>query len=274
MSLLLPRVVDINAFAAFQTDPRIRLIDVSATAMYTQQHIPNALHLEYTRLVRRAPPVLGLAPTPSDLAAILGGAGIDPDHHVVAYDEEGGGRACRLLWTLDLAGHRGGVSLLDGGLAAWLAGGHPAETCSHSAPLSRYPVSTHHAIAVEKDYILARIGTHGTIIVDARSPAEYRGATVRAARGGHIPSAVNIEWTEALDGTAERQLRPVPELVTLYAQRGVTPDKEVIVYCHSHHRSAHTYWVLTHLGFPRVRAYPGSWSEWGNDPALPVDASA
>lgn len=274
MSLLLPRVVDIDAFVAVQADARVRLIDLSAAAVYAQQHIPQALHLEYTRLVRRAPPVLGLAPTPSDLAAILGEAGIDPDHHIVAYDEEGGGRACRLLWTLDLAGHVGGGSLLDGGLAAWLARGYPTETSSHNAPSSRYPVNMHQGVAVDKDYVLARIGTHGTIIVDARSPAEYSGATVRAARGGHIPSAVNVEWTQALDSTAQRRLRPVSELAALYTQRGVTPDKEVIVYCHSHHRSAHTYWVLMHLGFPRVRAYPGSWSEWGNDPALPVDASA
>jgi len=274
MTLLLPRFADADAFAAVQADPRIRLIDLSAATVYAEQHIPGALHLEYTRLVRRAPPILGLVPTPSDLAAILGEAGIDPEHHVVAYDEEGGGRASRLLWTLDLVGHRGGASLLDGGLAAWTSRGHPVESTQHSAPLSRYPVQMHHGIEADKDYLLARIGASGTIIVDARSPAEYMGATVRAARGGHIPRAVNIEWTEALDGSAQRRLRPFAELVALYTQHGVTPDKEVIVYCHSHHRSAHTYWVLTHLGFPRVRAYPGSWSEWGNDPALPIEVSA
>lgn len=273
MTLSLPRVVDVDAFAAAQTGPRVRLIDLSTTPVYAEQHIPGALHLEYTRLVRRAPPVLGLVPTPGDLAAILGEAGIDPEHHVVAYDEEGGGRASRLLWTLDLVGHRGGASLLDGGLAAWTTQGHPGEATQHSAPLSRYPVQMHHTVEADKDYILARIGASGTVIVDARSPAEYIGATVRAARGGHIPGAVNVEWTEALDGSPQRRLRSLAELVSLYTQRGVTPDKEVIVYCHSHHRSAHSYWVLTHLGFPRVRAYSGSWSEWGNDPTLPVEVS-
>lgn len=274
MSFLLPKIADVDALAAVKDNPQIRIIDVSAMAVYASQHVPNALYLEYNRLVRRAPPILGLVPPPGDLAAILGEAGIDAEHHVVAYDDEGGGRACRLLWTLDLVGHRGGTSILDGGLGAWLARGHAADSASHSTPLSRYPVSTQHAVEADKDYILARMGTRGTVILDVRSPGEYAGTTVRAARGGHIPSAVNIEWTEALEKTPLRRLRSLPELVALYAQFGVTPDKEVIVYCHSHHRSAHTYWVLTHLGFPRVRAYPGSWSEWGNNLALPIDLSA
>lgn len=274
MSLLLPKIASVDALAAVHGNARVRIIDLSAMAVYSAQHVPKALHLEYSRLIRRAPPILGFVPTPGDLAAALGESGIDAEHHVVAYDEEGGARACRLLWTLDLVGHRGGASILDGGLAAWLARGHAAESSPHSAPLSRYPVITEHAVAADKEYILARIGDRRTVLVDARSPGEYVGATVRAARGGHIPGAVNIEWTEALDRSALRNLRPVPELVTLYEQFGVTPDKEVIVYCHSHHRSAHTYWVLTHLGYPRVRAYPGSWSEWGNDPALPVAVPA
>ena len=94
----------------------------------------------------------------------------------------------------------------------------------------------------------------------------------RAARGGHIPGAVNLNWMDTMDPQRQLRLQPAPVLRQLLDLRGVTTDKEVIVYCQTHHRSAHTYWVLRYLGYPRVRGYPGAWSEWGNDPSVPVEA--
>ncbi|MFO1352680.1 MAG: rhodanese-like domain-containing protein [Gammaproteobacteria bacterium] len=97
------------------------------------------------------------------------------------------------------------------------------------------------------------------------------GIDVRAARGGHIPGALNLNWLEAIDRGRALRFKPDDDLRALLAGRGVTPDKEIMPYCQTHHRSSHTYMVLKHLGFPRVCAYPGAWSEWGNDPALPLE---
>ncbi|HYQ90979.1 MAG TPA: rhodanese-like domain-containing protein, partial [Candidatus Competibacteraceae bacterium] len=122
----------------------------------------------------------------------------------------------------------------------------------------------------DKDYILSRLGQSEVALLDTRSPAEYQGTEVRAARGGHIPGAVNLNWTEAMDMSRQRRFKPVAELRRQLEALGVTPDKEVILYCQTHHRSAHTYMVLKYLDYPRVRGYAGAWSEWGNDPTLPI----
>ena len=123
----------------------------------------------------------------------------------------------------------------------------------------------------DKDYILSRMGQNDFALLDTRSPAEYAGMDVRAARGGHIPGAVNMNWTDAMDLANHLRFKPDQALRTMLEAIGVTPEKEVVVYCQTHHRSAHTYIVLKHLGYPRVRGYPGAWSEWGNDPGLPVE---
>lgn len=136
-------------------------------------------------------------------------------------------------------------------------------------PLTAYRPSPVPERVTSADGILARLKDPAVVILDARSPAEYAGKDVRAKRGGHIPGAVNIEWSQALrpDGT----FKPLEELRALYGANGVTPDKTVIAYCQTHHRSAHSYFVLRLLGYPRVVGYDRSWSEWGNREGLPVE---
>jgi thiosulfate/3-mercaptopyruvate sulfurtransferase len=108
-----------------------------------------------------------------------------------------------------------------------------------------------------------------TVILDTRTDGEYCGSTVRAARGGAVPGAVHIEWTRNL--SADGHFKPAAELRRMYEAAGVTPDRQVITYCHGGYRAAHSYLALRLLGYPRVRNYIGSWKEWGDRTDLPIE---
>lgn len=253
-------------------DPAILIVDLSDPGRYAAGHIPGAAHLNYSDLVGGVPPAVGLLPNAARLSAVLSQIGLTPERHVIAYDADGNGRACRLLWTLATLGHLR-MSLLNGGILAWEAADGPLETELRYPPQSDYQaqfVDPPVAVA-DRAYILKRLGQPDLALLDVRTPAEYAGLDVRAARGGHIPGAVNFHWMDAMDPQRQFRLQPAPVLRQLLDLRGVTLDKEVIVYCQTHHRSAHTYWALRCLGYARVRGYPGAWSEWGNDPGLPVE---
>ena len=141
----------------------------------------------------------------------------------------------------------------------------PAQPSDGNYNATRLP----YAIA-DKGYILTSLNDPDIVILDVRTPAEFSGQDLRAARGGHIPGAVNMDWTLAIDRDRNLRLKPEHELHKMLRERGVTADKEVVTYCQTHHRSAHTYIVLKSLGFSRIRGYDGSWSEWGNDPMMPI----
>jgi len=168
---------------------------------------------------------------------------------------------------------------LNGGRKKWIDEGRPLTREVPSYPRTDYnaPPRDDKTIRAFRDEVLRHVQQHG-VLVDVRSPAEYRGERVHmpeypnegALRGGHIPGAKNIPWAQAVqeDGT----FKPREELEALYTSQGVTPDQEVITYCRIGERSSHTWFVLTYLlGYPRVKNYDGSWTEWGNSVGLPIE---
>lgn len=245
------------------------IVDLCKPEIYAQAHIPGAVHLDYSQIVAARPPAMGLLPDEAHLSAILGRLGVMPDMFVIAYDDEGGGRASRLLWTLDVVSHAR-RALLNGGLHAWAAENRPLSAKGERREAGPYPVTLNGDAAADKDYVLGHLNDPAVTIVDTRSPAEYSGMNKRAERAGHIPGAVNFDWVGAIDHSRNLRLRPEAELRSALATLGITPDKEIITYCQTHHRSAHTYIVLKSLGYPNVKGYAGSWSEWGNSPDTPI----
>ena len=267
---LLPLIVEPEELVRNLDAENLLIVDLCRPETYAQTHVPGAVHVDYAQIVAARPPAMGMLPGEAQLSEVFSGIGLTPDRHVVAYDDEGSGRASRLLWTLDVIGHSR-YSLLNGGLHAWLNDRDPVSSGEVHRPRSQYTVKFRGTAVADKNYIVSHLHDPNVVFVDTRTPAEYRGETRRAERVGHIPGAVNFDWVNAIDQTRSLRLKPAHELKQILSQLGVTPDKEVIAYCQTHHRSAHTYIVLKSLGYPRVRGYPGSWSEWGNSPETPIE---
>lgn len=246
------------------------LVDVSSPDAYRQGHVPGAIHLPPAVLQHGAPPAPGKLPEPERLAEIFSYLGLTPEHHVVAYDDEGGGWAGRLLWTLEAIGHRR-YSYLNGGIHAWRAEGFPVAS-DVSEPASRpVTVAVNSGPIAEIEDILPRLQDPGFAIWDARSAEEYAGLRSGSARAGRIPGAVNLDWLELIDRDNATRLVDLEQLRERLAQLGLTPDKDIVTHCQTHHRSSLSWLVMKILGYPSVRGYHGSWGEWGNREDLPVE---
>ncbi|MBX9753791.1 MAG: sulfurtransferase, partial [Pseudomonadaceae bacterium] len=210
----------------------------------------------------------GLLPAHAQLEALFSELGHNPDAVYVVYDDEGGGWAGRFIWLLDVIGHHN-YHYLNGGLLAWLA---DQRELSCSIPTKHDPALSLHiqqAPTASREYLQSRLGAADLAIWDARSAGEYSGAKALAAKAGHIPGAVNLDWTLAMDPA--RNLRIRSDIAQVLLELGISPDKELITHCQTHHRSGLTYLIAKSLGYPRVKAYAGSWGEWGNHPDTPVE---
>lgn len=263
------RFLDAEDLEAQAGNRNVVLVDLGMPGLYAQAHLPGALFLGYDRLVARDGLTGGLLPPFQQLAQTFSELGIGSDTLVIAYDDEGGGKAARLCWTLDSLGHHR-WKILDGGIHAWLEEKRPLSR-TVPRPLRRdfVPRLRDECIA-DAERILDHLGSPDIALLDARSPAEFSGAQRFARRAGHIPGAANWEWTDALDTNRKLRLRPDHELVAELTARNVVPEREVICYCQTHHRSSLTYVILRHLGYEHVRGYPGSWSDWGNRMDTPI----
>ena len=261
-------LVDTGWLSAHLHDANLRIVDmVTEAEAYQKAHLPGAVYLNVND-ARVGVPAGGFRlPTEDEAARLLGALGIGPDTRVVIYDDTGGLHAARLFFTLDVFGHAK-ASLLDGGIQAWQRAKLPVTTEIPKIARTDYRPRLRTELVASAEWVRDRLNDPAIALVDARTPAEYAGKDVRAKRGGHIPGAVNIDWRENLrpDGT----FKPVDELRRMYVAKAVTPDKTAVTYCQTHHRAAHSYFVLRLLGYPRVVGYDRSWIEWGNRDDLPI----
>ncbi len=268
-------LVETDWVAAHLGDPAIRLIEVDEdTSLYAKGHIPGAIELDWWKDLEeqvRRDVITGEA-----FAATLAAHGISDDTTAVFYGDKNNWFATYAYWLFRYNGHDR-ARLMNGGRQKWIAEGRPLTADVPVVTPTRHAVSTTRPeIRALRDEVLRAIGK--CALIDVRSPREFAGEIIApegypqegAQRGGHIPGAANIPWGQAVreDGT----FKTAAELRALYGSKGITPEREVIAYCRIGERSSHTWFVLHELlGYPRVKNYDGSWTEYGSIVGAPIE---
>lgn len=257
-------------------DPQVRIVDMRyywdrpGQDAYVAGHIPGAVYMQWD--VELSDPNSSVKymvlPAPQ-LAAVMSRMGVDNDMTVVAYDDEGGHFSSRLWWTLNYYGFDK-VRILHGGFQKWQAENRPISLdIPRYQPKTFKPGQVQAGWRVEADYILEHIADPKIALVDVRRPSEYSGEEIRAARGGHIPSAINLLWQENLDPQS-LTFKSVTDLKERFEAAGLRPDQKIVAYCHGGVRACHAAIAFGLAGYPDVTVYDGSWEEWGNNPTLPI----
>ncbi|MBA3796311.1 MAG: sulfurtransferase [Chloroflexi bacterium] len=257
-------------------DPNVRFVEVDVdTAAYEQAHIPGAVGWDWTSQLSDG--IRRDVASREEMSRLLSESGIGPDTHIVLYGDNNNWFAAWAYWQLKLHGWER-LSILNGGRRYWLDNGLPLSVDPPTyEPTGIELTEPSNELRAFRDDVMARLGDPGATLVDVRSPAEFSGEVIAppgmtetAQRGGHIPGAQSIPWAQTVreDGT----FKDADALRALYEPKGVTPDKDVIAYCRIGERSSHSWFVLRELlGYPNVRNYDGSWTEWGSMVNVPIE---
>ena len=258
-------------------DPKVRLIEVDVdTAAYDTGHAPGAVGWNWKSDLETH--VLRDVADKEGIESLLSQAGVDKNTTIVLSGDNNNWFAAYALWLLKYYGVQN-VKLMNGGRKKWVAEGRPIVTDKPGHKTTSFKVSSpDNKIRILREEVLKSYDKKGVGLVDVRAPKEFSGELLApenlpqegSQRGGHIPGAKNIPWGQAVneDGTFKSRA----ELEQLYVGQGITSDKDIIAYCRIGERSAHTWFVLTHLlGYPNVRNYDGSWTEWGSLVGAPIE---
>lgn len=270
-------LVSTDWVAEHRLDPKVRLVESNEDVLlYSTGHIPGAIHIDWVRDLNDA--IRRDYLDSAEFAKLLGRNGIGRDTTVVFYGDKNNWWACYAFWVFKLFGHPD-CRIMDGGRKKWVDEERPLTKEVPTYPAADYPVMPRadYKIRAFRDQVLDHVKAD-LPLVDVRSPQEFRGELLHmpgspqegALRGGHIKGAVNVPWSTAVaeDGT----FKDASALRDIYEEgQGLSPDDNVVAYCRIGERSSHTWFVLTYLlGYPNVRNYDGSWTEWGNLVGVPI----
>ena len=270
-------LVETSWVAEHLQDPKVRIIEADEDVLlYELGHIEGAVKLDWHVDVQDA--VARDFIDQQGFEKLMGHWGVSNDTTMVLYGDRNNWYACYSFWLFTMYGQTN-LKIMNGGRVKWEAEGRPLVRT-----VPQYETTTYHAQAMDesirayREDVAAGLKNPERRLIDVRSPQEYTGELLHmvnypqegAQRGGHIPTAKNIPWATAAN--ADGTFKSAEELRQIYYGKDITPDKDVVSYCRIGERSAHTWFALTYLlGYPRVRNYDGSWTEWGNLVRAPIE---
>lgn len=270
-------LVDTEWVANHLNDPNVRIIESDEDPLlYSIGHIPGAVQVDWFSTLQH--PLRRDFLTKETFEEVASKLGITNDTTVIFYGDKSNWFACYALWLFQYYGHQN-VKVMNGGRTKWEQENRPLVK-----EVPSYPATTYKAKEADKSIRAFRDDVFKQMeakkpLVDVRSPKEYSGELTHmpnypqegATRGGHIPGAVSIPWAQAVN-EADSTFKSAEELKALYEGRNVKPDGEIIAYCRIGERSSLTWFVLKYLlGYPTVKNYDGSWTEWGNLVDAPIE---
>lgn len=272
-------LVDTQWVLEHHKDPNVRVVEVDydPTSNYNQGHIPGSVLFDWKADLNDQ--VNRDILSKEQLESLLGRNGVSNDTWIILYGDFNNWFAAYAFWDLKYYGVEN-VKLMNGGRKKWLLEDRPLTKDIPTYDKTAFKASEPDVkIRVLKDEVIQALKREGKVLVDVRGPKEFSGEilappeypTEQAQRGGHIPGALNIPWGQAVND-ADGTFKGRSDLEALYQSKGVVPQKEVIAYCRIGERSSHTWFVLTYLlGYPNVKNYDGSWTEWGNSIRIPIE---
>lgn len=259
-------------------DPNVRIaeVDYDPKANYHLGHIPGSVLFDWKKDIND--PLNRNIISKESCEELLKKSGINQDTTLILYGDFNNWFAAFAFWVFKYYGYND-VRIMNGGRKKWLEEDRSIDKTIATYPTGNFKASNpDEKIRTYLNHVSDSLKNNQSILVDVRSPAEFTGEvtapaeypTEHAQRGGHIPKAINIPWGKAVneDGT----FKSLEDLMKLYKENGILPDKEVISYCRIGERSSHTWFVLKYLlGYPDVKNYDGSWTEWGNMIGNPIE---
>ena len=263
-------LIETQELGKLLSNSQLRLVDARPLEEYRLGHLPGAASLPALATDDPDANRRGFPLPPERAEQLFRGVGISSNSRVVIYDDQGNRFAARVFYVLEFFGHSH-VQVLNGGFKKWQSEGLLLTTDSPGIAPGDFKPLANSAIIATSEWVNAHLKDPQVRLLDARSGAEFKGERIQGPRGGHIPGAINLEWTRVINSGEIKTFLDAPSLAKLFSDAQISPGQEVVTYCQSGMRAADLYFALRLLGYERIRMYDGSWQEWSDLADLPVE---